>query len=69
MKLLLLPCVLLLAACATEPVQPWQRGQLARADMAWDTDPLHSAMRDHIHTSKEGASGGLSTGGGGCGCY
>ncbi|MFZ5603807.1 MAG: DUF4266 domain-containing protein [Pseudomonadota bacterium] len=69
MKLLLLPCILLLAACSTAPVQPWERGNLARPDMAWDTDPLHSAMRDHVNVSKEGSSGGLNTGGGGCGCY
>ncbi|HVK98340.1 MAG TPA: DUF4266 domain-containing protein [Dongiaceae bacterium] len=69
-KLLLLPFVLVLAACTTtESVQPWERGQLARTDMAWNTDPLHNAMREHVYTSKEGASGGLSTGGGGCGCY
>lgn len=74
MKGMLLPCSLLLcvsalAACSTAPIQAWERGNLARPDMAWETDPMHAAMRDHIHVSKEGSSGGASTGGGGCGCY
>ncbi len=62
-------CVLALAGCETSPVKPWERGSLARQDMAWQPDPMESAFRDHIYTSKEGASGGIGTGGGGCGCY
>lgn len=58
----------LLTACTTAPVRVWERGPLARADMAWEPDPLHSTLRDHIHVSREAASGGASTGGGGCGC-
>ncbi|MBA53695.1 MAG: hypothetical protein CMK89_04505 [Pseudomonadales bacterium] len=59
----------LLAACETSPVKPWQRGDLARAEMAWEPDPMESSLRDHVYTSKEGSSGGVGTGGGGCGCY
>ena len=58
-----------LMACDTVPVKPWQRGDLARAEMAWEPDPMASAFREHVYTSKEGASGGVGTGGGGCGCY
>ncbi|RLT94453.1 DUF4266 domain-containing protein [Ketobacter sp.] len=59
----------LLAGCETAPVKAWQRGDLARTEMAWQPDPMESAFRDHVYTSKEGASGGVGTGGGGCGCY
>lgn len=69
MKYLLLSFALLLSACSTGPVNSWERGDLARTDMQWKTDPMESAMRDHIHTAKEAASGGIGTGGGGCGCY
>ena len=49
-------------------VQSWERGELARTEMKWDPDPMKSALRDHIYFSKEGSSGGASSGGGGCGC-
>ena len=55
-----------LTACTQ--VQPWQRGYLAREEMAWKTDPLESALNDHIFFSKEASSGGSSAAGGGCGC-
>jgi hypothetical protein len=57
---------LLLAGCAT--VQPWQRGDLARATMAWEPDPLAATLDGHVYFSKEAASGGAGLGGGGCGC-
>jgi hypothetical protein len=36
--------------------------------MQWQTDPLESALNDHIFFSKEASSGGNSAAGGGCGC-
>jgi hypothetical protein len=63
--------LLLLAAlggCALTPVQPWQRGQLARWDMRWQPDPLQAAMAAHTHFSKEGTHGDVGAAGGGCGC-
>ncbi len=54
------------SACAT--VQPWQRGDLARAEMAFEPDPVLSSYRRHTEFSKEAASGGAGLGGGGCGC-
>lgn len=69
-----LSCVLLLivstlGGCAMDPVSPWQRGDLAREDMAWDPGLVgESAIRDHVYVSKEAASMGISLGGGGCGC-
>ncbi len=49
-------------------VQPWQKGNLAKPDMAFDPDPLQTRFAEHTYFSKEGASGGMSVGGGGCGC-
>jgi hypothetical protein len=49
-------------------VKPWERGVLARPEMALDNDPLTSALNDHIYFSKEGSSGGRGFAGGGCGC-
>ena len=58
----------LLAGCATEPVQPWERDVLARQPMQLDAYPLDTYLDEHIYFSKEGASGGQGIGGGGCGC-
>lgn len=59
---------LLLVACA--PVQPWERGNLAKPHMAMQPFPIQAEFREHIYGSRESASGGsASTGGGGCGCY
>ena len=57
---------MLLIGCST--VQPWQKGNLAKPQMAFDNDPLQARFQDHTYFSKEGASGGASVGGGGCGC-
>ncbi len=69
MKYLVLFCSLTLAACSTAPVNPWERGDLSRTDMQWQPDPMEAALRSHVNTAKEAASGGVGTGGGGCGCY
>lgn len=63
-------CLLLalieLTGCAT--VQPWERGRLARPQMALDPNPLLAAIDAHTYDSKEAASGGIGPAGGGCGC-
>lgn len=64
--LLLTLCGLLLSSCAD--VRAWERGYLARQEMAWDPDALESSLNDHIFFSKEASSGGNSAAGGGCGC-
>lgn len=64
--LLLSICGLLLASCAD--VRAWERGYLAREEMAWESDALEGALNDHIFFSKEASSGGNSAAGGGCGC-
>ncbi|RMF16809.1 MAG: DUF4266 domain-containing protein [Gammaproteobacteria bacterium] len=56
----------LLGGCAE--VKPWQRGELARSEMAFVPDAMEASLADHIYFSKEASSGGTSVGGGGCGC-
>lgn len=58
--------VALAAGCTS--VQPWQKGNLAKKEMAFDVDPLETRYQLHIYFSKENASGGYGVGGGGCGC-
>jgi hypothetical protein len=57
-----------LTGCSALGVEPWEREQLARGDMALDNDALELATDDHIYFSKEGSSGGRAFAGGGCGC-
>ncbi|GLS25664.1 DUF4266 domain-containing protein [Marinibactrum halimedae] len=54
--------------CSVKEVKPWQRGNLAKSEMAWDVNQQAAALNDHIYYSKEAASGGKGSGGGGCGC-
>jgi len=63
-------CILLaaLGACATKPVQPWERARLARWDMRWDPDQTQAGLSDHAYFSKEGSGGRIGAAGGGCGC-
>lgn len=63
---LLIAAPALLGACT--PVEAWERGTLARPEMALDPDPLESTLNNHIFFSKEASSGGNSAAGGGCGC-
>jgi uncharacterized protein DUF4266 len=57
---------LLLAGCVE--VAPYQRGYLARPDMALDPTPGTAKALEKTYSAKEAASGGASVGGGGCGC-
>lgn len=57
-----------LASCAAPGVQPWEKGTLAKPEMAVDSSPLTTALDDHIYFSKEASSGGRGFSGGGCGC-
>jgi len=56
------------SGCATQEVKPWQRGVLAKSEMAWEVDPLLGDLQRHTQFSKEAASGDATLGGGGCGC-
>lgn len=68
MKLLFPLLVLLCSGCAVKQVHPWERGHLARPEMALEPDAMQAAVRDHTYVSKEAASGGAALAGGGCGC-
>jgi hypothetical protein len=60
--------IALLGGCATTSVKPWQRDLLARNSMQLNSEPTMTAFREHTYFSKEGASGGRTFDGGGCGC-
>jgi hypothetical protein len=73
MSALRIACIVALTAatagCAgLQPVQPWEKGYLAKPEMTFEADPLQSRFEQHIYFSKENASGGYGVGGGGCGC-
>jgi hypothetical protein len=65
---MMLVLMLVLAGCSTAPPKAWERGHLAKPEMAWDPDPMAATYRSHAYVSKEHSSGGASVGGGGCGC-
>lgn len=61
--------IVALNGCASvKPVEPWQKGYLAKPEMSFDPDSAESGFRQHIYFSKEGTGGGYGVGGGGCGC-
>lgn len=65
-KLVCLALLLNLIACSQ--VKSWERGNLARPEMAFSNDPLAEKIKDHIFFSKEGSSSATAGAGGGCGC-
>ena len=67
-SLALLAGMAALAGCSSLGAQPWQRGNLAKPEMALNADPLSASVDDHIYFSKEATSGGRGFAGGGCGC-
>ena len=66
----LLASLIALSICATActTVAPYQRGYLARDDMALEGNPGFAKAIEKTFAAKEAASGGASVGGGGCGC-
>ena len=48
-------------------VAPYERGVLAHPAMS-ASDPFTTPLAEHVQQVSEGAAGGLSGGGGGCGC-
>ncbi|MFO1250651.1 MAG: DUF4266 domain-containing protein [Inhella sp.] len=55
-----------LSACTT--VAPWERGVLAKPQMAVDPSPMRSSWRNHVEGSRQAARSGSAAQGGGCGC-
>jgi hypothetical protein len=58
---------IVIGGCAEVAV--WERGDLARPDMALEPHPTQRAMHEHVHASREAGSAGATGQGGGCGCY
>ncbi|MCB1985055.1 MAG: DUF4266 domain-containing protein [Burkholderiales bacterium] len=51
-------------------VAAWERGYLAKPQMAIDPHPLQNHIQLHNYSSREAAASTHSAdGGGGCGCY
>ena len=70
-ELTVLAAALVLAfgsGCAAMSVKPWDRDLMADKRMRFTPLALESAVDGHIYFSKEAATGGMSVGGGGCGC-
>jgi len=65
--LLALAAALALAGCA--PLAPWERGHLAKPQMALEPHPAQRALRAHVYASREAAPAATVGKGGGCGCY
>ena len=57
-----------LQGCVSLGAKPWNRDLLARQSMALNDHPQVTAFHDHIYFSREGAAGGRTFDGGGCGC-
>jgi hypothetical protein len=66
--LCLMAGTVIVSACSSIGVKPWQRDVLAREEMQLNSDSLDRAIDDHMYFSKEASSGGRSYAGGGCGC-
>lgn len=64
----LLVSLICLGGCSNIGVKPWERSVLARDDMQIVSEPLDTAIDEHVYFSKEASSGGQGFGGGGCGC-
>lgn len=66
MRPILIVILLMLAGCVT--VRPQERSVLADPIMQFEGDPHAAAQLRHALENREGAYGGSSAAGGGCGC-
>lgn len=67
-KISMIAIPVVLSACAE--IAPWERGILAKSQMALEPHPLQRSVRGHAYGSREAGGGESSaSGGGGCGCY
>ncbi|MBX3248326.1 MAG: DUF4266 domain-containing protein [Myxococcales bacterium] len=49
-------------------VAPYQREEMTRPGMDTEREAAEMGFQAHVHDSREGATGGLGSTGGGCGC-
>lgn len=61
-------CSIIEPMTKVEKVQPWEKGTLAKRQMALEGDAIDRYVDEHIYFSKEASTGGTGVGGGGCGC-
>ena len=66
LALLLAPLLSLTQACVRVP--PYQRGALAEPTADVSHERAETRFRAHVHDTREGATGGYGSSGGGCGC-
>lgn len=66
LKLALLLALVIAAGCAT--VKPYEREYLSRPSMDRDREATEAKFYTHVLDAREGATGGVGTAGGGCGC-
>jgi len=55
-----------IAAIGCANVAPYERGTLAHPSMT--AEDMSTGFDEHVRAVSEGAAGGFSAGGGGCGC-
>jgi hypothetical protein len=65
-KSILLIIALFYFVAGCEPVRPWEKQKLAHPTMT--PAEITNGLDGHVRAVSEGATGGLSGGGGGCGC-
>ena len=71
MRALLQRAFLALALCALTgcvSVAPYEREDLTNPGMEGQHEAREMEFRAHVHDSREGATGGNGSAGGGCGC-
>jgi hypothetical protein len=66
LKLALLIALGVSSACAT--VKPYEREYLSRPSMDRENERTEAMFYSHVLDAREGATGGVGTAGGGCGC-
>lgn len=60
--------ILATTSCGKQAVRASEKEFLADRIMQFDADTQEAAADEHIHSNREGSTGGRGTGGGGCGC-
>jgi len=63
-----LPLIILIIGAGCETLAPWEHGNFAKPQMALNPNSFDIAVLRHAYMSKQSANGGISLGGGGCGC-
>jgi len=66
----LMTIALMVCCQGCSAVAPWERGRLAKPQMAIIPHPNQAALRHHQYGSREaGVTSSTKSSGGGCGCY